>query len=94
MSKAEYKENRRRVFEIRGLSPSDPNYSCHHAKIYRRDAKADPSLREGLDKIDNLYPLSNEQHKRLHKLEDETTGYVQPVGRRRKPKRRRHKKKR
>ena len=92
MSKAEYKENRRRVFEIRGLSPSDPNYSCHHAKIYRRDAKADPSLREGLDKIDNLYPLSNEQHKRLHQLEDSITGFQVPASRR-KP-RRRHKKKR
>ena len=92
MSKQEYKENRDRVFAIMGLDPSDRNYSCHHEVIYRRDAKAHPELREGLDKIDNLYPLSNEQHKRLHQLEDSITGFQVPASRR-KP-RRRHKKKR
>ena len=94
MSKQEYKENRDRVFAIMGLDPSDRNYSCHHETVYRRDAKADPSLRQDLDKIDNLFPLSSKDHVRLHALEDSITGYHAPTARTRKEKRNRHKKKR
>jgi len=92
LSKDEYKANRDRVFAIMGLDPSDPNYSCHHEVIYRREAKKNPELRKDLDKIENLFPLSDEQHERLHHLEDEVTGYHQdlPIKRRHHGKRNRH----
>ena len=82
MSKERYKKNRARVFEIMGVDPSDPNYSCHHEVIYKRDAKRNPRLRKDLDKIDNLFPLANKEHERLHLLEDGVTGYTPPSGRR------------
>ena len=84
MGKEEYKENRKRVFEIMGLDPSDPNYSCHHEVIYKREAKRNQSLRQDLNKIDNLFPLENTEHARLHQMEDERTGYHQPGKKKRK----------
>jgi hypothetical protein len=89
MSKDEYKHNRDRVFEIMGISPDNPDYNCHHSKIYRREAKRDKSLRADLDKIDNLFPLRVEEHERLHKLEEGQEPL--PIQRRRKRgKRNRH----
>lgn len=83
MGKEEYRENRKRVFEIMGIDPSDPNYSCHHEVIYKRDIKRHPELRRDLNKIDNLFPLENTEHARLHRMEDEITGYRQSKKRKR-----------
>ena len=91
MSKQEYKENRTRVFEIMGIDPKSRNHNCHHCKIYRREAKRDPELRQKLDKIDNLFPLTNEEHTRLHRMEDEMTGYRPDTRRKPKKKSRRRK---
>lgn len=88
MSKEEYKKNRDRVFEIMGVSPDNPDYNCHHSKIYRREAKKDKALRADLDKIDNLFPLRKEEHERLHKLEEGQEPL--PVQRRKHGKRNRH----
>jgi hypothetical protein len=69
MSKQEYETNRRRVAEILGVDIKDGEHSCHHAYIYRQDTKRNPKLKDRVDKIENLFVLTNEDHARVHELD-------------------------
>ena len=81
-------ENRQRVFEIMGIDPNDPHYNCHHI-VFRNDFAENPSLdRRQVDDKSNLFPLTVEEHERLHKKIEEREGHIiyQAHRRRRKPK--------
>lgn len=86
MSKEQYNQNRRRVFEIMEIAPENRNYNCHHIVF-----KSDNLLPEDrLNDKSNLFPLSKADHERLHRLiEGREGGLPKPTrGRKRKEKHR------
>lgn len=89
--KQRYQANRRRVFEIYGVDPNDPNYSAHHI-IFRSDFEKPNHFPEGYrDSKANLCPLTIEEHERLHQKVEQREGHViyrAKLRRRRKHKRR------
>lgn len=83
-----YQANRDRVFEIYGIDPKDRRYSAHHI-IFRSDFEKPNNFPEGYqDSKANLYPLTIEEHERLHKKIEEREGHIiyQAHRKRRKPK--------
>lgn len=57
MKSKEYIENKRRVFEIYGVSVQDRRFNCHHI-IARHEG--------GGDGKENLIPLLKEDHEWIH----------------------------
>jgi len=86
-----FEENRQRVFEIYGINPHDHRYDIHHI-VFRSDFKKRGfGLGLGKDYMNskaNLYPLTIEEHERLHKKIEEREGHIiyQAHRKRRKPK--------
>ena len=71
-----YQANRDRVFEIYGIDPKDRRYSAHHI-IFRSDFEKPNNFPEGYqDSKANLYPLTIEEHERLHQKVEEQEGHV------------------
>ena len=86
-----YQANRKRVFEIMGINPNDKRYSAHHI-IFRSDFERPNHFPEGYrDSKANLYPLTIEEHERLHQKVEEQEGHIIYQAKRRR--RRRHKRK-
>jgi len=71
-----------------GVDPNDPRYNCHHI-IFRNDFAGNPNLdKRQVDDKSNLFPLTVEEHERLHKKIEEREGHIiyQAHRKRRKPK--------
>ena len=87
-----YQANRDRVFEIYGIDPKDRRYSAHNI-IFRSDFEKPNNFPEGYqDSKANLYPLTIEEHERLHQKVEEKEGHVIYKAKRRRW--RKHKKRR
>jgi len=90
-----YKENRKRVYEICGIDIKDRKYNCHHI-IFRSDLKKgifeDPEY--DIDQKGNLFPLLILVHNYLHVKVAEQEGYPDPNGGRMSRRKKKRKKKR
>ena len=92
-AKERYQANRARVFEIYGINPNDPNYSCHHI-VFRSDFTEANHFPKGYcDSKANLFPLPIKEHEELHRKvdsqEENRSGILYQAAPRRKPKKKR-----